>query len=62
MLCLSAAKVTVTVVTEIQKFSEKWLQGLKLWASSVQKGSTFTIGLVVAVTWASSNKHFQPTI
>jgi len=37
-------------------------QGLKLWACSVQKASSFTIGLVVWVTWASSNKHFQPII
>jgi len=37
-------------------------QGLKFWASSVQKASSFPIGLVVRVTWASSNKHFQPTI
>jgi len=32
-------------------------QGLKLWASSVQKASSFPIRLVVWVTWASSNKY-----
>jgi len=33
-----------------------------LWASSVQKASSFMIGLVVWVTWASSSKNFWPTM
>jgi len=37
-------------------------QGLKLQASSVQKASSFPIGLVVRVTWASSNNHFVATL
>jgi len=34
-------------------------QGLRLWASSVQKANSFPIGLVVTVTWTGSNKHFS---
>ena len=34
-------------------------QGLKLWASTVQKAYSFPIGVVVWVTWADSNKHFS---
>jgi len=37
-------------------------QGLKLQASSVQKASSFPTGLVVRVTWASSNNHFVATL
>jgi len=37
-------------------------QGLKLQATTVQKASSFPIGLVVRVTWAGSNNHFVATL